>query len=60
MMNWQKYVLSNLNIQALHFFTIYRQNNYLDDQFLNLVIEKTLSVLAHLEDRNSLISLSLS
>lgn len=49
-----------LNIQALHFFTIYRRNNYPDDQFLNLVIEKTLSTLAHLKYRNSLISLSLS
>jgi hypothetical protein len=59
-MNWQKYVLSNLNIQALHFFTIYRQNNYPDDQFLNLVIEKTLSILPHPQYRNSLIFLSVS
>jgi len=49
-------VLTNFNIQVLQFFTIYGKNNY----FLNLVIEKTLSTLAHLQYRNSLIWLLVS
>jgi hypothetical protein len=52
-------VLTNFNIQALQFFTIYPPDNCHEDQFLNLVIEKTLFTLAHFQYINSLILLLL-